>query len=128
SPTRELHFPQFASLQRAAQIIEQLRENLDLLLAVRPAANARFASYLRNSEFSPQQQKSVNSIVLGSILDSIRNCYPNETVLEELEYQARRLAKLQVDPALVHEALSCFDVGLVDEIERQFPNRVFLAK
>lgn len=128
SPTRELHFPQFASLQRAAQIIEQLRENLDLLLAVRPAANARFASYLRNSEFSPQQQKSVNSIVLGSILDSIRNCYPNETVLEELEYQARRLAKLQVDPASVHEALSCFDVGLVDEIDRQFPSRVFLAK
>ena len=95
---RDLHFPQFASLQRTAQIMDQARDHLDLLVSVRPAANARFASYLRTTELSPVEQKSVKALVLGSVLDSLGNCYPNETVLEEIEYQARRLAKLQVDP------------------------------
>ena len=125
---RELHFPQFASLQRAAQIVEQVREHLDVLIAVRPVANARFASYLRGTELTPEEQKSVRSIVLGSVLDSIRNCYPNETVLEEIEYQARRLAKLQVDPAVMHEALASFDEGLLQEVALQFPERLFIAK
>lgn len=125
---RELHFPQFASLQRAAQIVELVREHLDLLISVRPVANARFASYLRGTELTPEERKSVRSIVLGSVLDSIRNCYPNETVLEEIEYQARRLAKLQVDPAVMHEALASFDEGLLQEVALQFPERLFIAK
>ncbi|MCC6265578.1 MAG: GAF domain-containing sensor histidine kinase [Bryobacterales bacterium] len=127
-PGRELHFPQFASLQRAAQIMEQARDHLDLLVSVSPAANARFASYLRETELTPAEQKPVKAIVLGAVLDSLRNCYPNESVLEEIEYQARRLAKLQVDPAVVHEALACFDEGLLEEVTRQFPDRLFVAK
>lgn len=108
--------------------MEQAREHLDLLVSVRPAANARFAGYLRDTELSPAERQSVKAIVLGSVLDSLRNCYPNETVLEEIEYQARRLAKLQVDPAVVHEALACFDEGLLEEVARQFPDRLFIAK
>lgn len=125
---RDLHFPQFASLQRTAQIMDQARDHLDLLVSVRPAANARFASYLRTTELSPVEQKSVKALVLGSVLDSLGNCYPNETVLEEIEYQARRLAKLQVDPAAVHEALACFDEGLLQEVERHYPDRLFIAR
>lgn len=128
NPVRELHFPQFASLQRAAQILEEVREHLDLLLAVRPSATARFAGYLSSTELSPQQQKCVKAIVVGSVLDAVRNCYPNETVLEEIEYQARRLAKLQVDPAVVHEALAFFDAGLLEEVARQFPDRQLVAR
>lgn len=128
NPVRELHFPQFASLQRAAQILDEVREHLDLLLAVRPSASARFSGYLSSTELSPQQQKCVKAIVVGSVLDAVRNCYPNETVLEEIEYQARRLAKLQVDPAVVHEALSCFDAGLLEEVARQFPDRQLVAR
>jgi signal transduction histidine kinase len=128
NPVRELHVPQFASLQRATQILEELRANLDLLLTVRPFATARFSSYLRGTELSPQQQKCVKAMVIGSVLDAVQNCYPNETVLEEIEYQARRLAKLQVDPAVVHEALACFDAGLLDEVSRRFPERLTAAK
>lgn len=108
--------------------MDQARDHLDLLVSVRHAANTRFAGYLRNTELTPAEQKSVKAIVLGAVLDSLQNCYPNETVLEEIEYQARRLAKLQVDPTVVHDALACFDEGLLEEVERQYPDRLFVAK
>ncbi len=129
SQSRELHYPQFAaSLERAAQVLEQIREHLDLLLSVRSAANARFAAYLRAADLSLEEQKPVKSIVLDSVLDSIRNCHPNEAVLEEIEYQARRLAKLQADPAMVHEALDSFDESLIQEVAERFPDRLFIAR
>ncbi|MCZ2155653.1 MAG: GAF domain-containing sensor histidine kinase [Bryobacterales bacterium] len=108
--------------------MEQVREHLDLLLLVRTGANGRFVRYLYTTELSPEEQKPVRSILLDSVLDSIQHYHPNETILEEIEYQARRLAKLQVDPALVHEALDFFDESLIQAVAERFPEQVFVAR
>ena len=127
-PPRELHFPQFASLQRAAQIIDLVREHLDGLVDVLPDADTRFRLFLSTADFGVQESKSIRGIGLGAVLNAIRSGHPTETVLEEIEYQARRLAKLQVDPARIHSALSSFDNAIVDEIERRFPNKLFVTR
>lgn len=127
-PTRELHFPQFASLQRAAQIIELVIENLDSLADVLPRAEQRFQRYLAALELGAQESKSIRGISLGSVLNAIRRCYPSETVLEEIEYQARRLAKLQVDPAMVHTALSGFDQAILELVEQCYPEKLFVTR
>ncbi|MCW5963055.1 MAG: GAF domain-containing sensor histidine kinase [Bryobacterales bacterium] len=126
--TRELHFPQFASLQRAAQIIELVKENLDALADVLPRAEQRFHHFLATLELGVQETKSIRGISLGSVLNAIRSCYPSETVLEEIEYQARRLAKLQVDPAMVHTALSGFDQAILEEVEQRHPAQLFVTR
>lgn len=127
-PARELHFPQFASLQRAAQIIELVRENLDSLADVLPQAEQRFHGYLATMELGVQESKSIRGISLASVLNAIRSCYPSETVLEEIEYQARRLAKLQMDPTMIHNALSGFDQAILEEVERQHPEQLFVTR
>jgi signal transduction histidine kinase len=127
-PSRELHFPQFASLQRAAQIIELVRENLEALADALPAAEQRFLRYLQTMDLGIQESKSIRGISLGSVLNAVRCCYPSETVLEEIEYQARRLAKLQVDPTVVHTALSGFDQAILEEVETRHPDKSFVTR
>ncbi len=126
--SRELHFPQFASLQRAAQIIDLVGENLEALAGALPAAEQRFLRYLQSMDLGVHESKSIRGISLGSVLNAVRCCYPSETVLEEIEYQARRLAKLQVDPTAIHTALSGFDQAILEEVENRHPDKLFVTR
>lgn len=110
------------------QVIDLIRENLSFLMEALPAAHEQFQGYLAATELDAQERKSVRAITLGSVLSAIQSGFPHEAVLEEIEYQSRRLAKLQVDPALVHGALSGFDEALLGEVEARHPAKLFVAR
>jgi signal transduction histidine kinase len=108
--------------------MDLVREHVDFLVTILPAAERRFQRFLDENGLGAQETKSIRGITLGAILNAIRSCYPSETVLEEIEYQARRLAKLQVDPMVIHAALTQFDEAILAEAERQQPQNLPVAR
>jgi signal transduction histidine kinase len=111
-----------------AQVIELVRENLDLLMDALPSAQERFHDYLGAVGLDAQETKSIRAISLGSVLKAIQSNDSHETILEEVEYQSRRLAKLQVNPTRIHSAVSSFDEALLSQVKLRHPDRLFVAR
>ena len=91
---------------------------------------SRFLKRLEKLGFGPKERRAINLITPGAAVrhlfastDSGRG-KPLFAFLEQVEYNGRRLAKLNVNPALVLKALSEYDKLLAGELGKSDPQGV----
>ena len=109
-------------------LTERLQRQLEgLAVLVEPRLNALEARYLRRLErlgVGAKERRAINLITLGAAVRHLfaRGKRPLFAFLEQVEYNGRRLAKLNVNPALVLRALSEYDKLLAGELRKSDPN------
>lgn len=86
-----------------------------------PAAQQALHIYMAEWRLDGAVSRAVEAISLGVTVEALRQEVPDTAILEEIEYQARRLAKLQVEPARLHQLLSHYDAVLLREIDQHQP-------
>jgi signal transduction histidine kinase len=120
-------------------LTERLQRQLEgLAVLVEPRLDHLEGRYLRRLEklgFGPKERRAINLITPGA---AIRHLFatndagtndagkekPLFAFLEQVEYNGRRLAKLNVNPARVLQALSEYDKLLAAELGKSDPNGV----
>src|SRR2546423_1699080 len=116
-----------AVLADAADVLsDQLREHLQRLAQLLdPHANAlerRFLTRLQRLGFDPRERAAVAAISPGAAAQILAAGHPAGAFFEQVEYNGRRLAKLNLAPSRVVEALQQYDLLLTPTLERLFPD------
>jgi signal transduction histidine kinase len=101
-------------LADAADVLsDQLREHLQrLAVAVEPHVDKidrRFLNRLRELEFEPKQRVALAQITPGAAARILVRDRPPRHVIEQVEYNGRRLAKLNLPPSAILVALEEYD-------------------
>ena len=101
-------------LADAADVLsDQLREHLQrLAIAVEPHVdkiNRRFLNRLRELEFQPKQRTALAQITPGAAARVLVRGRPPLHFIEQVEYNGRRLAKLNLPPSAILAALEEYD-------------------
>ncbi|MEQ1946556.1 MAG: GAF domain-containing sensor histidine kinase [Bryobacteraceae bacterium] len=101
-------------LADAADVLsDQLREHLQrLALLLEPHADTierRFLSRLRQLEFEPKQRSALAAITPGAAARVLASGRSLPHFIEQVEYNGRRLAKLNLPPNGILEALQEYD-------------------
>lgn len=101
-------------LADAADVLsDQLREHLQrLAVLLAPHADAidrRFLNRLRQLEFDPKQRSALASITPGAAARVLASGKAPPHFIEQVEYHGRRLAKLNLPPSAILEALQEYD-------------------
>lgn len=101
-------------LADAAQVLsEQLQENLKRLAGLLGPEAARldrqFRQRLESWQLDPRQSKAICAVTAGSICGLLAGGAAMPRIFEELDYQGRRLAKLDLKPQQVLDALREYD-------------------
>lgn len=113
-------------LADAADVLsDQLREHLSrLAVLISPHAAAlekRFRAKLRRFQLDARQTKALVAITPGSIARLLANGASLSDFTEEVEYHGRRLAKLNVLPSTITEALQLYDAILTPMLRKLIP-------
>jgi len=101
-------------LADAADVLsDQLREHLQrLAILLEPHADAierRFLSRLTQLEFEPKQRTALAAITPGAAARVLASGQTPPHFIEQVEYNGRRLAKLNLPPSAILEALQEYD-------------------
>jgi signal transduction histidine kinase len=90
----------------------------------------RFLKRLEKQGFGPKERRAINLITPGAAIRHLFACAdmgkrkPLFAFLEQVEYNGRRLAKLNVNPSLVLKALSEYDKLLAAELGKSDPQGI----
>src|SRR5579863_9907165 len=114
-------------LADAADVLsDQLREHLQrLAIAVEPHVdriNRRFLNRLRELEFQPKQRTALAQITPGAAARVLVRGRPPLHFIEQVEYNGRRLAKLNLPPSAILTALGEYDRLLSPMLAALIPN------
>jgi signal transduction histidine kinase len=114
-------------LADAADVLsDQLRVHLQrLAVLLRPHADkidTRFLNRLRGLEFQPKQRSALAAITPGAAARILANGKPPLKFIEQVEYNGRRLAKLNLPPSAILEALQEYDQILGPVLESLMPD------
>ena len=114
-------------LADAADVLsDQLRFHLQALARfLEPHADKvdrRFLSRLREMGFEPQQRAALAGITPGAASRVLANDLPALKFIEQVEYNGRRLAKLNLPPSAILEALQEYDRLLAPVLEELIPD------
>ena len=118
---------QLPVLAEAADVLsDQLRVLLKrLAVSLRPEADrleARFLARLEKLNFDVRQRRALASLTLGAAARFIARGCPTADFLEEVEYNGRRLAKLNLSPSAIVVALSEYDKLLTPLLRKMVPS------
>jgi signal transduction histidine kinase len=113
-------------LADAADVLsDQLREHLQRLAILLEPHSAkierRFLSRLRELEFQPKQRTALVAITPGAAARVLASGHPPLKFIEQVEYNGRRLAKLNLPPSAILEALEEYDKVLSPMLEALIP-------
>src|SRR5579863_3689493 len=114
-------------LADAADVLsDQLREHLQrLAIAVEPHVdriNRRFLNRLRELEFQPKQRTALAQITPGAAARVLVRGRPPLHFIEQVEYNGRRLAKLNLPPSAILTALEEYDRLLTPVLASLMPD------
>lgn len=101
--------------------LERRLEALTRLLEARlDQLESRFLDRLEKLKFDARQRRALNLITLGAAVRLLRigGEKPLFAFLEQVEYNGRRLAKLNLHPSLILQALAEYDRLLVQMLDR----------
>ena len=96
------------------RLAELLRPHADRL-------ERTFLRKLQKLEFDPRQRAAVAAITPGAAARIFAEGHPVSAFFEQVEYSGRRLAKLNLPPSRVVEALQEYDELLTPILEKLFP-------
>lgn len=114
-------------LADAADVLsDQLREHLQrLAIAVEPHVDRidrRFLNRLRELEFQPKQRTALAQITPGAAACVLVRGRPPLHFIEQVEYNGRRLAKLNLPPSAILTALEEYDRLLTPVLASLMPD------
>jgi len=99
-------------LQRLAVLLEPHSDKID----------RRFLARLRELGFEPKQRTALAAITPGAAARVLARDQPPLKFIEQVEYNGRRLAKLNLPPSAILEALQEYDRLLAPMLEELIPN------
>jgi signal transduction histidine kinase len=99
-------------LQRLARFLEPHAAKID----------RRFVTRLREMGFEPQQRTALIAITPGAAARVLVRDLPALKFIEQVEYNGRRLAKLNLPPSAILEALQEYDRLLAPVLEELLPD------
>ena len=110
-------------LADAADVLsDQLRTHLERLAKLLEPESARletqFMNRLRAQGFDPRQRTSLAAITPGAAARILARKHPTLKFIEQVEYNGRRLAKLNLPPSTILEALQEYDRLLAPMLAR----------
>ncbi|MEZ5354772.1 MAG: GAF domain-containing sensor histidine kinase [Bryobacteraceae bacterium] len=113
-------------LAEAADILsDQLRALLSRLgLVLRPESDRlekRFTERLRRMGFDIRQRRALAALTAGAAAQFLGHRRPPSEFFEQVEYNGRRLAKLNLSPVAIVSALSEYDKLLEPVLKRRLP-------
>jgi signal transduction histidine kinase len=113
-------------LADAADVLsDQLREHLqrlaELLAPQAGELEKRFLSRLRALEYEPKQRIALASIAMGAAARILADGHPLLKFIEQVEYNGRRLAKLNLPPSAILTALLEYDRLLTPVLRALLP-------
>ena len=106
----------------SAEFQHRVRSLARLLKGESSALDAAFLSWLGRRRFDARQAKALGAITCGAAVRLLGQKKTLADFFEQVEYNGRRLAKLDVTPASVLEALSAYD-RLLTRRSRTIPER-----
>lgn len=114
-------------LADAADVLsDQLRVHLQrLAVLLEPHADKierRFLNRLRELQFQPKQRQALTAITPGAAARSLSSGHPPLKFIEQVEYNGRRLAKLNLPPSAILEALEEYDKILGPMLQALIPD------
>jgi len=114
-------------LADAADVLsDQLRVHLQrLAVLLEPHADRidrKFLNRLRSLEFEPKQRAALAAITPGAASRILARGLAPLKFIEQVEYNGRRLAKLNLPPSAILEALQEYDRLLTPMLESLIPN------
>jgi len=114
-------------LADAADVLsDQLRVHLQrLAVLLDPHADKierRFMNRLRQLQFQPKQRAALSHITVGAAARILARGHTPLKFIEQVEYNGRRLAKLNLPPSAILEALEQYDQLLGPMLESLIPN------
>ncbi len=98
-------------LQRLAVILEPHTEKIE----------RKFLNRLRTLGFEPRQRLALSAITPGAAAGILAQGHPALKFIEQVEYNGRRLAKLNLPPSAILEALEEYDVVLTPTLQALMP-------
>ena len=113
-------------LADAADVLsDQLRDHLQrLAVLLEPHAGKierKFLSRLRKLGFEPKQRSALTAITPGAAAAILAKGHPALKFIEQVEYNGRRLAKLNLPPSAILEALEEYDMVLTPALKALLP-------
>jgi signal transduction histidine kinase len=113
-------------LADAADVLsDQLREHLQRLAVLLEPHTGKierhFLNRLRELEFQPKQRIALAAITPGAAARVLASGKPPLKFIEQVEYNGRRLAKLNLPPSAILEALEEYDKLLSPMLEALIP-------
>jgi signal transduction histidine kinase len=99
-------------LQRLAVLLDPLADKID----------RRFLNRLRQLQFQPKQRIALTAITPGAAARILVQGHPPLKFIEQVEYNGRRLAKLNLPPSAILEALEEYDKLLGPTLEALIPD------
>src|SRR5580693_2498407 len=114
-------------LADAADVLsDQLRVHLHRLAALlephTDKIDRRFLRRLQELEFQPKQRVALAAITPGAAARILAKGQPPLKFIEQVEYNGRRLAKLNLPPSSIVEALQEYDRLLTPMLRKLLPN------
>jgi len=114
-------------LADAADVLsDQLRDHLQrLAVLLNPHTDKlerRFTNRLRELQFQPKQRIALAAITPGAAARILARGHTPLKFIEQVEYNGRRLAKLNLPPSAILEALQQYDQLLSPMLEALIPN------
>jgi len=114
-------------LADAADVLsDQLRVHLHRLAALlaphTDKIDRRFLTRLRELQFEPKQRLALAAITPGAAARILAHGSPPLKFIEQVEYNGRRLAKLNLPPSAILEALQQYDRLLSPMLEKLIPD------
>jgi signal transduction histidine kinase len=98
-------------LQRLAVILEPHTEKIE----------RKFLNRLRTLGFEPRQRLALSAITPGAAAHILAQGHPALKFIEQVEYNGRRLAKLNLPPSAILEALEEYDLVLSPTLKALIP-------
>ncbi len=126
APERAEEPRQGQRLAEAADVLsDQLREHLQRLAALlEPQADPldqRFLAGLRSLRFDARQRAALAQVTPGAAARILAHGFPPGRFFEQVEYNGRRLAKLNLPPSDIVRALEEYDRLLTPTLKRLLP-------
>lgn len=103
------------------QLKGQLRRLAGMLYPRAASLEGRFVARLRQLGYGPKQRKALTALTPGAAARILARGHPVSDFLEQVEYNGRRLAKLNLPPRAIVEALAEFDRLLTPVVRRLGP-------
>ena len=104
------------------QLRVHLRRMARLLKPIAKDLERRFLNRLRELHFDPKQRKALAAITPGAAASILAGEQAPMRLFEEIEYNGRRLAKLNIPPGAILQALQEYDLLLTPALQKITPS------